>query len=98
MNTDIYISDFFPKYPNVNNKDNQLLNPYNDDFSKVIYQKREFHENRLKPIENKPENRGEQLSHQKNLSRFVSEHTEYNSLLIFHEMGTGKTCTAIGIV
>jgi len=98
MNTDIYISDFFPKYPNVNNKDNQLLNPYNDDFSKVIYEKREFYENRLKSIENKPENRGEQLSHQKNLSRFVSERTGYNNLLIFHEMGTGKTCSAIGIV
>lgn len=97
MNTNIYISDFFPKYPNVKNKDNDFLNPYNDDFSKVIYQKREFYENRLKSIENKPENRGEQLSHQKNISRFISERTGYNNLLIFHEMGTGKTCTAIGI-
>lgn len=93
----IYISDFFPKYPNVNNKDNIFLNPYNDEFSKVIYQKREFYENRLKPIENKPENRGEQLAHQKNISMFISERTGYNNLLIFHEMGTGKTCTAIGI-
>jgi len=98
MNIDIYISDFFPKYPNVKNKDSEFLNPYNDEFSKVIYQKREFYENRLKPIENKPENRGEQLAHQKNISRFISERTGYNNLLIFHEMGTGKTCTAIGIV
>jgi len=97
MNTNIYISDFFSKYPNVKNKDNDFLNPYNDDFSKVIYQKREFYENRLEPIEDKPMTSGEQLYHQKNVSMFMSEHTGYNNLLIFHEMGTGKTCTAIGI-
>lgn len=40
----------------------------------------------------------EQYNHQKIMSRYINAKTPYNNLLIFHEMGTGKTCTAIGII
>ena len=36
-------------------------------------------------------------SHQLFVKNFLSSHTPYNSLLLFHGLGTGKTCSAIGI-
>ena len=35
--------------------------------------------------------------HQNFVKNFVSIHTPYNSLLLYHGLGTGKTCSAIGI-
>ena len=37
------------------------------------------------------------LPHQQFLRNFMSMNTPYNSLLLYHELGTGKTCSAIGI-
>jgi len=37
------------------------------------------------------------LPHQQFVRNFMSIETPYNSLLLFHELGTGKTCSAIGI-
>ena len=36
-------------------------------------------------------------SHQLFVKNFLSRHTPYNNLLLFHGLGTGKTCSAIGI-
>ena len=33
--------------------------------------------------------------HQKIIAKFLSSYTPYNGLLVFHEMGTGKTCATI---
>ncbi len=35
--------------------------------------------------------------HQLFVKNFLSNHTPYNSLLLYHGLGTGKTCSAIGI-
>ena len=35
--------------------------------------------------------------HQLFVKNFLSSQTPYNSLLLFHGLGTGKTCSAIGI-
>ena len=35
--------------------------------------------------------------HQNFVKNFMSFETPYNSLLLFHELGTGKTCSAIGV-
>jgi hypothetical protein len=35
--------------------------------------------------------------HQAFVKNFLSFQTPYNSLLLFHSLGTGKTCTAIGV-
>ena len=37
------------------------------------------------------------LPHQIFVRNFLSIHTPYNSLLLFHGLGSGKTCTAIGV-
>lgn len=36
-------------------------------------------------------------SHQLFVRNFLSQHTPYNNLLLYHGLGTGKTCSAIGI-
>ena len=38
------------------------------------------------------------LNHQKIVSRFLSSHTPYDQILLIHEMGTGKTASAIDII
>jgi len=57
------------------------------DFNDEIYAKKELREE-LQPGETA-------LRHQKLVSRYMSGFTMYNSVLIYHEMGTGKTCTAV---
>lgn len=37
------------------------------------------------------------MNHQKMLRNFISPHTPYNSLLVYHGVGVGKTCTTISI-
>ena len=39
----------------------------------------------------------ELMPHQLFVKNFLSLHTPYNSLLLYHGLGTGKTCSAIGI-
>jgi len=36
-------------------------------------------------------------SHQEFIKRFISYNTPYNGILLFHGLGSGKTCSAIGI-
>lgn len=65
--------------------------PYisNPSFNSLIYSKKEF----KYPIVS-----GNVLPYQKFVSTFLSTRTPYQSLLVFHEMGTGKTCTAVKTV
>lgn len=93
------IESFFPKYPNIHKlKGSPFINPYNDDpFNDVIVNKKEFKELKLAHDEPIPMP-GEQFNHQKIITRFLSSKTPYDELLLFHEMGTGKTCTAIGVI
>lgn len=39
----------------------------------------------------------ELMPHQNFIKNFLSFNTPYNSLLLFHGLGTGKTCSAIGV-
>ena len=38
------ITNFLLKYPNIDNFDDNILNPYEEDFYEVIYKKKEFYE------------------------------------------------------
>lgn len=91
----ITLGDFFPKYPEVRDNANPLLNPYTDPFNQSIYNKREFNDLKLPRFEERPE-AGELYKHQKIISRFFSSNTPYTGLLLLHEMGTGKTCSMFG--
>lgn len=92
------IHEFLPKYPNIVKKDEDIMNPYDDGFYESIFKKREFYDERLPEIEDIPTEKGMLMKHQKIIARFISSHTIYDSLLLIHEMGSGKTCTAIGAI
>ena len=80
-----HLYDFLPEYPSIKDKN----------FNQKIYDKQEFYEERLTEYPNFPKNKGQYLNHQKIIARFLSSYTPYNGLLLFHEMGTGKTCATI---
>jgi hypothetical protein len=77
------------------------------EFNLKLSKKKEFNENRYDgKIQNMSiEERAELLSnadfelspHQVFVKNFLSPDTPYNSLLLFHGLGTGKTCSAIGV-
>ena len=87
---DLY--EFLPKYPEIDNQ----LDIYSGNFNQEIYNKKEFREYKLEKVEKRPENKGELMNHQKIISRFFSVNTPYNELLLYHYMGTGKTCAMFG--
>ena len=99
-----FIEDDFKFYPDVDDKD----------FNKKIYQKKEFFDNKIQPLdENKTfqqiSNDECKISHSKGemdlelsniqlfIRNFISPNTPYNSVLLFHGVGVGKTCSAISI-
>ena len=92
------IVNFFPTYPNIVDTGDKLLDPYKDNFNDVIYHKKEFYDERLDVTEDLPKvGSGELLKHQRIIARFMSSHTPYNGLLLVHEMGTGKSCSAFAV-
>lgn len=96
---DIEIEDFLPKYEDITKSENPLFNPYtNKNFYESVYFKKEFYDEKLPRIETIPKEPGQLFKHQKIISRFLSSHTPYNELLLAHSMGTGKSCSAIGVV
>jgi hypothetical protein len=95
METDI--TNFLIKYPNIEPFGNDILNPY-DSFYDSIYNKKEFYDVRLQSTEEIPTEPGILMKNQQLISRFFSSNTLYDELLLLHEMGTGKTCTAIGAI
>ena len=84
------------------------LYPNLDDpnFNIKIAERKEFHENQDKQkIVNDLESQADEICnadfelapHQLFVKNFLSFYTPYNGLLLFHGLGTGKTCSAIGI-
>lgn len=94
---DLDITEFLPKYPNIQKKTEELFNPYNDDFYHSIYRKKEFYDERLPAVEEFPEVVGTQMKHQKIISRFLSSRTPYDQLLLVHEMGCVDPSTPIAM-
>ena len=88
-------------------EENAFLYPDLSDpnFSEKIYNKKEFNDYQydgtihdVKTQSNKECNAPfEIMPHQQFVKNFLSMETPYNSLLLYHELGTGKTCSAIGI-
>ena len=74
-------------------------------FSKKIYNKKEFndyqYDGTIYDVESQARKECnapfEIIPHQQFVKNFLSMETPYNSLLLYHELGTGKTCSAIGI-
>jgi len=74
---------------------------YAEDFNKIIYNKREFHPNQLfldtSGIENSCNSEFSIKSHQSFLKNFMTKESPYKSLLIYHGVGVGKTCSGLTI-
>lgn len=87
------VSSFYPKFPLISTNE---LDPYSGTkFNDAIVTKKEFAIERLRRVEPLPSAPGEYLRHQKYIARYMSV---YDELLLFHEPGTGKTCTAVAAV
>jgi len=91
---------------NQENNDNMLYPDLDDpNFNTKIASKKEFKNYRFDgKIEDIPQRSKyecdssfEILPHQQFVKNFISMDTPYNSALLYHELGTGKTCSAIGI-
>lgn len=78
------LSDFFYQYPEI----------YSDDFQKIINKKAEFFEKSSPESEEVTRIPGKTIlfKHQEFAIRFFSQ---YDSLLLFHGTGSGKSCTTI---
>jgi hypothetical protein len=82
-------------YPNV-------LDP---EFNHKIYKRKEFHDLKFEEFDENIEEEAEKLCnaefdlsvHQIFVRNFLSFLTPYNSLLLYHGLGTGKTCSAITV-
>ena len=74
-------------------------------FNIKIAERKEFNDNNYDVTVNDAEQEAERLCnssfelspHQIFVKNFLSINTPYNSLLLYHGLGTGKTCSAIGI-
>jgi hypothetical protein len=86
--------------------DMEGLYPHTDDplFNVKIYLKKEFRDVAYKETGETFDEKisracgGFELSpHQMFIKQFISNSTPYNSILLFHGLGSGKTCSAIGI-
>jgi hypothetical protein len=66
------------------------------DLAKFVATSYEFAEFKVPASEELPA-KGELLSHQKLIGRFLSPNTPYSKLLLFVKVGGGKTCTAITV-
>ena len=91
-------------------KENDEINPLyptmdDANFVVKIAQKKEFNDTRFDGTIHNVKTRGDELSklpfelatHQLFVRNFLSFQTPYNSLLLFHGLGSGKTCSAISI-
>ena len=104
---ELHLEDFIPAYPYLEsgiNKDNEIgnnepsiYNPYNDKYELSNFNKQEYYEDLLDINEERPEQKGVPLKQQEFIGRFLSPNTLNNEILLFHQVGTGKTCSAINI-
>lgn len=81
------LESFLPYYPSIDDE---------KEFNDQLHRKKEFYDHRLS--EGLPEltDTG-YLQHQLIIARFLSPHTIYPSLFLFHEAGSGKTAATIGV-
>lgn len=98
-NKNMNLKDFYPRYPNIHKDEDTLFNLYPDEtFRDIIVSKKEFSDLKLPTVEHLPEKPGEYFNHQKVIMRFLATNTPYDEILLSHEMGTGKTCTAVACI
>lgn len=81
------IEDFIPDYPSRTDPE----------FNDKIFRIQEFNELRTGEENVHPGPTETLYNHQHLVARFMSPYTQYDSMLLYHTPGTGKTCAAIAI-
>jgi hypothetical protein len=84
---DYELYDFLPLYNSTQSVE----------FDRDVNTLQEFTQYKLPKEEMFPQNPGDLMLHQKLISTFINPHTAYSGLLLVHEMGTGKTCSAVAV-
>jgi len=74
----------------------QFESPTGEDIKAEVWTKGEYLLNQY-PAQIKSDNRFMLMPHQTFLKKWVSQDTRNRSLLLFHDVGVGKTCAAIQI-
>jgi len=88
MNKNINQEKSFMFYPEITDSD----------FNEKLYLKKEFRDIKIKAKDEVHNKRDFTLQeHQIFLRNYISPDTPYNGILVFHGVGSGKTCTAISI-
>ena len=100
MSQEIHLEDFLPAYaflPDVLDhvSDYPVFDIYHDTYDNVNVRKKEFYQSQLEITESRPDRPGIPLKHQSFLAKFLSPRTLNDEMLLFHGMGTGKTCSVI---
>lgn len=87
------LAQFLPSYADYVPDPKGIFNAYpGRSMEDVVRSKREFSELMLDPAEAPT---GGLLKHQEFIRRFLSGHTPYHSILLWHDVGTGKTISSI---
>ena len=99
-NNKINLFNFLPFYPSFDSlPDNLTQTIFGNDPRNAamdLYKKKEFYDLRLEETE-VPES-SVYLKHQLIMQRFLSEHTQYDGIILNHQLGTGKTRVSIGVI
>lgn len=66
-------------------------------FYEKLYWKKEFHDNTYHNYKPALDGRFHYFPHQKFIKYLISPYSPYNGILLYHAVGTGKTCSAISI-
>jgi superfamily II DNA or RNA helicase len=95
------LTDFLPAYPTYHPQPSKVPNLFQvyeeEDMYTVIRRKKEFTDLTIRLLDSTKPLRGEYLKHQLFVQRFLSQHTPYTGLLLWHEVGVGKTISAISV-
>ena len=83
---------------NVNNFISSYPLYSDENFENKIYTLKEFNDLKLSKTENVSSEPGKPFLHQELQARYFSKDTPYKNGIIYHGLGTGKTCTASLIV
>ena len=87
---------------NIFNNTNENFNYYPDlsdtQFNQKIFYKKEFNDNKMPLLKDKKKKKSFVRSNNQRFARnYISPHTPYNGVLLWYEVGVGKTCAAISI-
>jgi DNA polymerase III delta prime subunit len=101
MSKELKLEDFLPGYPFLpdvmENLSDDLFDLYHDTYDNANFRKKEFYLSKLEQIEPRPKEAGVPLKHQSFLAKFLSPRTLNDEMLLFHGMGSGKTCSVVMI-